>query len=387
MSTYTPTKAEQQTYTQPVDGDDPETLLERILSFLQGLADGAAAAARIAFDWQPVVSTTFAAVEGCFDASKDLAWWIVGSSATDKLKGSWDRGRSWNSATISAGKTLVTVATDTSGNGLALDTAGGGYFGARSAFATVTWTHHTGVLSTLNVVAGKAGLCFDPVHGNWIIVWAASTPAIHANYLNSGFVATNATIPSSWTSAAGWADVHVQANELGDAIAAMLVTGNFIIGRSTDGGATWVDPTTIPTLSAPFLAALGGISRPTYDPVYDEWYVTLASFSGAYTTHVLRSTDAGDTWADTGCVTTDMALVDCEAINGVLVGLDAGGRIFRSVDRGVTWSYVTANAMGNSASAGNLKLRAGDGQLLEISRDDAHVCASAVVGASGGTAQ
>lgn len=389
MSTYTPTKGEQQKYTQPVDGDDPETLLERILAFLQGLADGAAAFPRIAFDWAAVFASTFAVVEACFDTI-DRAWWVVGSAATDKLQGSWDRGRTWDSATLGTGVTLTCVATDSSGNGLAIDTVGGAYFGARSAFATLTWTHHTAV-TTLNTVAGpdagKIGLCFDAVHGNWITVYAFSTVSVHADYLHTGFAMTAATIPSSWTSAAGWHDAHVQVNALGDAIASMLVTGGFLLSRSSDGGVTWVDPTTLPTLPAPFLAALGGISRPTYEELLDEWYVVVGSFSGTYETHVLRSTDAGVSWFDTGCVTPNMALVDCEAINGVLVGLDVSGRIFRSVDRGVTWSHVTLNAMGNSPAAENLKLRAGDGQLLEISRDDSHICASTIVGAKGGPAQ
>jgi len=142
MSTYTPTKGEQQKYTQPVDGDDPETLLERLLAFLQGLADGAAAAPRIAFEWSPVVAPGDAAVEACFDTI-DSAWFIVDSSGTDKMRVSYDRGKNWDAASISATKTLVAVATDSSGNGLTLDTAAGAYFGARTAFGTVTWTHHT----------------------------------------------------------------------------------------------------------------------------------------------------------------------------------------------------------------------------------------------------
>lgn len=385
MSTYTPTKGEQQKYTQPVDGDDPETLLERILAFLQGLADGAAAGVRIAFDWAAVSSSSFAVVEACFD-TVDRAWWVVGSAATDKLQGSWDRGRSWDSASLGTGVTLVVVATDASGNGLAIDNAGGAYFGARTAFATLTWTHHASVVAA-GPTGGQTGLCFDAVHGNWICVYSHSTLSVHAEYLHSGFAFTAATIPSSWGSAAGWTDVHVQANVLGDAVAAMLVTGNFLLSRSSDGGVTWLDPITLPTLGGAFLAALGGISRPTYEELLDEWYVVLSSFSGTYETHVLRSTDAGVSWFDTGCVTPNMALVDCEAINGVLVGLDVSGRIFRSVDRGVTWSHVTLNAMGNSPAAGNLKLRAGDGQLLEISRDDSHICASTIVGAKGGPAQ
>lgn len=383
MSTYTPTKSEQQAYTQPVDGDDPSTLLSRILSFLHGLGDGAAAGPRIAFDWAAVFASTFAVVEACFD-TVDLAWWVVGSAATDKLQASWDRGRSWHSATLGTGVTLLAVATDSSGNGLAVDTAGGGYFGARSAFATLAWGYHSGVLTFSPVVAGKVGLCFDAVHGNWIAVYASSTPAVHAGYLHSGFAMTSATIPSSWTSAAGWDQCHVNVNSLGDAVASMLVTGGFILSHSLDGGVTWTDPT-VPTLSGGFLSTLNGISKPTYESVLDEWYVVLSA-SSTSTTHVLRSIDEGATWTDTGCVTPSMALVDCRAINGILVGLDYSGRIFRSVDRGVTWSHTILNAMGSAPAAGNYRLREGDGQLLEISRDDSHICASAVVGAKGGAA-
>ena len=375
-ATFTPTPVEQKTYTQPASGDNKD--VSSILPFLQGLADGLAALPRIGENWLPKATSAHNLQRGTWSV-REQAWYAVAPGGNDAADVSYDGGRTW--AAITPGSSTLAcedcAASSSAGHVVIINSGSRSvYKGTYSGFGSVAWSTTTNALS-VSPTAGTPKVTFDPVHAAWVVAYRNGSSGMKAEASTNGTAYTAATLPTAWSGYTGTAAApQLLANELGTTVAWFYdnVATLFRIMFSADGGATWTESTSIAATT--FTPAVVG--KPAYESVLGEWYL-VASKTSTRQTQVLRSTDGGVSWIDVGCATSDMALQDVVAVNGILVGVNDDGRIYRSTDRGVTWALVTTNPI---TSAARPYLRKGDGQLVVWNAADKTIFATLRMGAS-----
>jgi len=358
---------------------------------------------------------------------------LGGTIGTDQgilVAQSTDNGVTWtapaalntNAATDSGGDGSCNVATDGSGNWVAVwhseDTLGGtigtdvDIVTAHSADNAVSW----GAPAALNTsAASDSGFDFEPEvttdgAGNWVVVWdcwddlggtigwdsdilvsrstdngATWTPVAPLN--------TNATTDSGddrWANLAtdgsgNWVAVWRSNDSLGGTIGE---DSDILVSRSTDNGATWTAPAALDTNAA---TDSGVDTSPKL--ATDRWgnwvavWTSRGSLGGTIGTDddilVARSTDNGVTWTTPAALNTNAAtdsgadfspdVTTDGASNWVIVwvsnddfcgtiGTDGDILVSRSTDNGLTW---TAPAPLNSNAATD----SGDDDWADLATD------------------
>src|SRR5262249_54475139 len=128
------------------------------------------------------------------------------------------------------------------------------------------------------------------------------------------------------------------------------VAGDTGIWRSTDGGATWTNTTTIITTTTSF-------SDVEIDPTNPQTlYAAVGSFRGSPANGVYKSTDGGNTWfvagnfpiqASDGRITVAIAPSDPQTLYASVSASGQGGSSFghllevlKSTDGGDTWTAL-----------------------------------------------
>ena len=101
-----------------------------------------------------------------------------------------------------------------------------------------------------------------------------------------------------------------------------VYAAGFGLFKSADGGGTWID-VRLPSLNVWALAI---------DPV------TPTTLYAGVTGGVLKSTDGGGTWSSTGLASSVVALAIDPGTPSTLYAGTAGDGIFKSTNRGATWS-------------------------------------------------
>jgi hypothetical protein len=362
-SDFTPSPVQQSQYVQPSDGDDKP--VASVTPFLQGLADGAKAGPLVPFNWLAPVATPDAMKRGWFSVLEQ-AWYAVGDNSADALDVSYTDGRTWKSLTGSLGSslTLLDIAFDLAGNGVAIASATGDiYTGASSAWGTSTWTHRA---SALPSSPSDGRITYDAVHSKFVAVWRNGSSGIVIATSPTGTTWTSQTLPASWSGYTGNAAVPVIYYADGTLIAALIdLVGSpnaVRIIRSTDGGTTWtdVDDQNIVVAGTPNEVSIA------YEPNYAVWFVSASSSSG---TQMVQSQDDGVTWIPVAPLNPgpQFSLLEIICLCGVLIGLNTDGRIFFSSNLGTNWNLATAHKGSSGAPTG---IRLGDGRLMVWNRAD-----------------
>lgn len=188
-------------------------------------------------------------------------------------------------------------------------------------------------------------LCGDSNGGVWRstdygLTWADVTPGgsvwpIYAMaYLGNGFVICGDADGHVWRSidyGLNWADLGAIALRnivcmayLGNGVAILGDGDDQQIWRSTDYGLTW--------------ATDGPTGHDIYSAVYlGDDVVLIGTLMSIY-----RSIDGGDTWTDSGDISTGAIWVITYLGNGVVLFGDQNGHVFRSTDHGENWTDLGA---------------------------------------------
>jgi hypothetical protein len=115
----------------------------------------------------------------------------------------------------------------------------------------------------------------------------------------------------------------------GNTVVALANTGRFRAARSTDGGITWS-----------FIELAGTLNKNWSHVAHNGVSTFVAVASGGGTSHIMRSTDAGQTWALATTPVTDA--LTCVAWNGTrFLAVGTSGTAHKSTD-GDTWTAVGA---------------------------------------------
>ncbi|MBX2971953.1 MAG: T9SS type A sorting domain-containing protein [Flavobacteriales bacterium] len=211
-----------------------------------------------------------------------------------------------------------------------------------------TWERMT----TLAINAPNAMHMWDGQRG--IVV--GSSGSIHVT--NDGF----STFQSTTANLGSLYSVAFANDTLG-----LVGTGNGVIRRTTDGGDTWAQMTSGVGTSY----TITDLAMPSVD----------TAFAVAYGVGVLRSTDGGLTWMDTGAPTGMRALHFSDAMNGIVVGNT--GAILRTADAGNTWEQMASGVTQNLLSIdrqGDVVLAAGSSGQVTRSTDGGATWTATTVG-------
>lgn len=111
------------------------------------------------------------------------------------------------------------------------------------------------------------------------------------------------------------------------AVAVGISNGSFI--RSTDGGSTWT----------PGVSAVGRTRLLAVSPTVVLAWGRSGGFPN-YDDRILRSTDAGQTWADLGEVMPEGMFALTRVDQQTIVAADFTGNMFRSADAGLNWTQT-----------------------------------------------
>jgi hypothetical protein len=115
----------------------------------------------------------------------------------------------------------------------------------------------------------------------------------------------------------------------GNTVVALATTGRYRAARSTDGGITWS-----------FIELTGTLNKSWSHVAHNGGSTFVAVASGGGTNHIMRSTDAGQTWALAATAVTDA--LTCIAWSGArFLAVGTSGTAWKS-DLGDTWTAVGA---------------------------------------------
>lgn len=375
-STYTPIPRKNTGYTMPSDGDTPDAASVRVT--LEALADQSGYVER---GGEGTAATWFGYGNAVYNSSKfafspvDQSWAAVSQGGIDQLE-TTHNSASWvdQVALLGAGKILLDVAFDGSGNLIVLTSTQALYKLTRSAYAT--WA---GGLTGNVLTASPAGgaLDFDPTSSLLVAVYR--TAGIKLDTSANATAWTNQTLPAAWSGYAGTSNPELGISSTGKLVAALLNPGasaNFEIIYSSNGTA-WSGVTkTASILSAAEMTAGARITRPTYDPT-SKWWFLIISGTTVDKAEVWKSTDDGATWSVVTTMTSkDVSVHSLCVIGGELVAVTTKGRIMVSSDFGATWRFVA----GLGGTAGQWRIRSGGGGGIVINSNDRTTRVTARVG-------
>jgi len=386
MSTsYTPKPRAQQTFTKPQDGDNKDVASINIA--VEGLADSDARTHLAeAMEWGPAITTAKDVVRGAYSL-KEQSWFTVGPGANDFLLRSQDSGRSWVdlSGTIGVDDALSTydIAINAAGQAVIINVGTQDiYESAYGGYAGFAFSTSAGVLNAA-MTAGQ--IIFEEVNDLWLALYRTTGSGMRADTSPNRTAWTNQTLPAGWAAYNNSTqNPRVAANDAGRIVALFYddtaLNLKYRFAYSTDGGVNWTAGT---ALTPGFGPATDCVSKPTYDPDFDDWYFCAAETTGTNSTEVYRSEDGGATWSIvySNINTDNYAFVAIAWFNGVLVASNIGGRIFFSTDRGVTWKLATRNLLNGACRPW---LSVGNGQLLVIDDTDNVSYVTRRLGAVGG---
>jgi hypothetical protein len=132
-------------------------------------------------------------------------------------------------------------------------------------------------------------------------------------------------LPVGPTTNSAWSAVAAN----GNTVVALATTGRYRAARSTDGGITWS-----------FIELAGTLNKSWTHVAHNGGSTFVAVASGGGTNHIMRSTDAGQTWALAATAVTDA--LTCIAWSGArFLAVGTNGTAWKS-DVGDTWTAVGA---------------------------------------------
>ncbi len=300
-------------------------------------------------------------------SAKDQAWFAVGNGGNDFLEVTFDEGRNWTNLTASLGgaaKVDVDVAVSSGGSVVVMTNTTAIHTGARTAYATYTWSPSSGTL----VAAPAGGGCdYDATAAKFVAVYQTGAVG-HADFSTAGTGAwTGGTVPAAWSTYVG-----TQAPEVtcipGRAIAAYIDASvpRLNIMRSTDGGATWNNVQVTLAMTAADASANSLLGKPAWNSVRDEWYITVSTTTGTRRTEFYRSTDGGLNWSLVTTISADFVANDVACVGDLIVMTNDDARVAYSQDRGATWK-LAGRLVG---SAARRYLRSGGNGFLSLNSAD-----------------
>ncbi len=372
MSTdYTPIPVQPAKYTQPLDGDAKD--VASILPFLQGLADGVASTATFPFNWSRSATTTNNLDRGAYLAA-DQAWFAVGHGAADYFEISLDSARTWINGATATGLTFHDVASDgVSKLVVVIEGFKTTMIVTRTAYGAYTTATH---LNALNNVFTTGAIDYDAVHAKFFACYRSTSVGVFLESSPDGITFTTIVLPVTWAGIFTSEPV-VTCSSLGKIIALFYDNGASLYRNvhAADGATFTAGADVAATLAAT------AVTHPVYEPILDEWYFAASKTVGGRATEIFRSIDDGATWtALGGGVAADMALQSIVTLAGILIGVNDDGRIFFSVDRGVTWKLAGLNSITTPATPG---MRVANGQIVVWNSADKTTFSTLRYGAAG----
>lgn len=364
---YTPKPAQQQTYTQAQDGDNKPVASINVKT--DALADGLSRLNLEAYWWGNKGTTTNSLQRAAY-SPKEQTWFAVGNGANDFCERSQDHGRTWInlSGTIGLTGALSThdIAINNAGQIVIINVGSQNVYS--SPYTTYGGASFTNTAAALSHAMNGGQITYDETNVDWITCYRTAGGGMKVNTSTNMTAWTNRTagLPAAWTGYANSLNPVVHTNPNGKTVMAFYDdTGAGLLLRvvtSTDGGVTLVDRGSFATA-----VTATTIGKPVWDSVLDEWYIVIAETTGTPSAQVFRSSDSGATWTSvySDVNTNGTGFQDLATFNGILIALQNDGRMFVSVDRGVTWKLTHRNIM---ASAGFM--RSGNGQILVICPGD-----------------
>jgi len=267
------------------------------------------------------VSTAALNIKRGYFYAVDQQWFAVGDGGNDYLVTSPDFGKSWISLVglLGASLPLIDVSAQTTGNVLSILCSGTRtvYSGARSAYHTYTFASHVNAVSH-SVSDGR--LAWENTAALFIAAYRSGASGIYVDTSPDSVTWTARAVPAAWSGYTGTAATPQMKAIPGRVIAAFLddtaaPTAKINIMYSTNGGVGWTNVQV--NLDVAMSGATSHVAHPTYDRSTGYWYV-LVYDTMAQVSMILRSTDGGVSWSNlvttptiTGYLTSIAALPGC----------------------------------------------------------------------------
>lgn len=297
----------------------------------------------------------------------EQAWYAL-EVGTTSVRRSTDYGKTWNAsgalAVANNGGTFSDVAFDTAGN-VCFANSNNVYEGPLVAYGTpIVWTKRASVLGG----GSSYSIVFEPVSGNFCVVGQDTNAWLYTSSNRATWTAR--TLPGTWTSTTGLALAIGAGNGLVVVVFRDTATNQFRTARSANGGVTWTNDQAIVINAGITFSASIPPTRPVFSAADGLWYVAVSQGSPRKT-QVFSSPDA-ITWTSASTLlVNDCRFVGMQCLGSLLVGLNDDGRVFCSVNKGVSWFRCGATLAPQGVTTINNKFKGGGNGLLIVASTSA----------------